>query len=281
MNNVLDEYDLKDLYVRHAVDAHPDDANFNMHIHEKCEIFYFISGNAEYIVEGSKYPLEKGSLLIMRPSESHRTRILGSRIYERYAINFLPSVLDSIDPQRRLIKPFVDRPLGRGNLYSPSEFDGMYLDRIFHELCCNDDDYGNRLKILTHLFGILHMINNAYLKRGASEYMPPQSLSEQIVAYVNAHLYDELSIPMLAEHFYISDSQFGRVFKQATGAAPWEYITIKRLTAAKEKIRNGISAQQACDICGFGDYSAFYRAYKKHFGNGPKIGLMRQDDALY
>ncbi|MDE7212552.1 MAG: AraC family transcriptional regulator, partial [Lachnospiraceae bacterium] len=54
------------------------------------------------------------------------------------------------------------------------------------------------------------------------------------------------------------------------GAAPWEYITIKRLNAAREKMRAGATAQSAGESCGYGDYSAFYRAYVKYFGCAPK-----------
>ena len=87
--------------------------------------------------------------------------------------------------------------------------------------------------------------------------------------YVNDHLTEDISVPQLAEHFYLSASQFNRVFRQATGAAPWDYITKKRLTAAKELLKNGVSAQEAAENCGFRDYSVFYRAYTKHFGCTP------------
>ena len=269
---MLQEYDFGDLYVRHAVDDCPEDRFFAMHVHERYEIYYFVSGSAEYLVEGSRYPLEPGSLLVMRPVESHRVKILGSKPYERFALNFFPAVLDGIDPQQRLMKPFEDRPLGRGNLYAPAEFGDVDLERIFMQMCePGEEDYGKRLKLLTGLIRLLDMLHEAYTQRGSAEYMPPQSLSEQMVSYVNMHLFDKLSVPDLAEQFFLSTSQFSRVFKQATGVAPWEYITIKRLTAAKEKIRRGIPANAASESCGFGDYSAFYRAYTKYFGCTPKV----------
>ena len=62
----------------------------------------------------------------------------------------------------------------------------------------------------------------------------PLKRNEEIVAYVNAHLSEDISIPLLAEHFFLSPSQFNRVFKAATGAAPWTYITAKRLTTAPQ-----------------------------------------------
>lgn len=268
--DILREFSSDDLYMRYAVDENPDDRNFFMHIHERCEIFYFVSGNAEYLVEGARYLLEPGSILIMRPAESHRVKIIGREKYVRYAINFPVSVIDNIDPQRRLMKPFFDRPLGRGNLYLPAEFEEHNMRKIFSEMQEGTDDYEKRLRILTQLILLLNAINKAFLRRDSSEYLPPQSISEKIVSYVNSHLFNELTVPALAEHFFLSASQFSRIFRQATGAAPWTYITIKRLTAAREQIRNGFSAQKASESCGYGDYSAFYRAYVKYFGHPPQ-----------
>ncbi len=155
-----------------------------------------------------------------------------------------------------------------------SEFNKISIENVFRNMCCcSEDDYGKRLKIQTKLFALLDLINEAYIKKDFSEYNEPQRLSEQIVRYVNANLFKEISVPSLAEKFFLSTSQFSRIFKQATGAAPWEYITIKRLASAKEIIRRGASAQYAAESCGFGDYSAFYRSYVKYFGCSSKNDL--------
>lgn len=267
---VLREFRSGGLYTRYAIDNEPDDKNFAMHVHENCEIFYFVSGNAEYLVEGTRYPLESGSILIMRPSESHRTKILDNKKYERYAVNFSVPAIDDIDPEHRLLKAFFDRPIGRGNMFLPTEFGEENMQEIFAEMCRKGNRYEMQVNVKTHLFWLLDRINRAWMRRDSAEYAPPQNISERIVLYVNYHLFDEISVPMLAEHFFLSPSQFSRVFRQATGAAPWEYITIKRLTAAREKIRNGERVQYAAESCGFGDYSAFYRAYVKYFGCSPK-----------
>lgn len=266
---MLNEYSFSDIYIRHAVDEQPDDRHFTMHIHETCEIYFFISGNVEYLVEGSKYPLDENSLMIMRPAESHKPKIIGSGRYERYAINFSVAFANSIDPEGRLIKAFTERTLGKNNMFSASEIDMELIKKLFTEMCSADNDYDKQLTIRTHLLMLLDMISRAFYIRGDTEHKP-QSTAERIVMYVNNHLFEDISVPSLAKHFYLSPSQFSRIFRQATGAAPWEYITKKRLTAAKEKIRNGHTAQKACEACGFNDYSAFYRAYIKHFGCAPR-----------
>lgn len=266
---MLNEYSFDNIYIRHAIDNCPDDKEFTMHIHEQCEIYFFVSGNVEYLVEGSKYPLDENSLMIMRPAEAHKPKIIGKEKYERYAINFPVDFAADIDPEGRLAKAFTQRTLGKNNMLDASEIDTELVLKLLAEMCEIADDYTRQLTLKTHLMILLDMICRAYNKQVSVEHKPT-STSERIVAYVNNHLFDNISVPKLAEHFYLSTSQFSRVFRQATGAAPWEYITKKRLTAAKEKIRGGCSAQNAAESCGFGDYSAFYRAYVKHFGCAPK-----------
>ena len=270
MENHLQEFTFNNIHVRHAIDCKPDDSTYEMHIHTSCEIFYFVSGRVEYLVEGSEYPLERGSVMIMRPAEAHRPKILADKLYERYTINFPLSAADSIDPERIFMKPFLDRPLGTGNLYLSSEFDGISIEKCFKQICSCNDKYTAAIKIQLFLMSILDAIRTAHISRNGSECPVEQTRAMHILKYINEHLYEKISVSMLAEHFYISTSQFNRIFRNATGSSPWEYITLKRLTAAKEKISNGTHITKACEECGFDDYSVFYRAYVKYFGRSPK-----------
>ena len=206
----------------------------------------------------------------MRPSESHRVKILGSTKYERYAINFSLPFVKNIDSLGRLLRAFNDRPLGRGNLYYPTETAGKNISNMFSEVFAVSDDYEKSLRITALLFLLLDMINKEFLNRTDFTYPPPKSIAEKIVSYINTHLFDTLTVSALSKRFFLSTSQFGRIFRQATGTSPWEYITIKRLTAAREKIRGGMTAQNAGVCCGFKDYSSFFRAYVKYFGNSPR-----------
>lgn len=43
-NHYLQEFTFNNIYVRHAVNYRPDDNCCVMHIHSRCEIFYFVSG---------------------------------------------------------------------------------------------------------------------------------------------------------------------------------------------------------------------------------------------
>lgn len=99
---------------------------------------------------------------------------------------------------------------------------------------------------------------------------PVEGLAGQILAYVNEHLFEEISIQTIADAFYRSPSQVSRIFQHATGNSLWKYVTIKRLMTARALIQQGEPAAVAAAACGFSEYSTFYRAYKSQFGHSPR-----------
>ena len=88
--------------------------------------------------------------------------------------------------------------------------------------------------------------------------------------YLSLHLTEELRIDDLAARFYISKYHMMRRFKEETGYTIHNYVVTKRLMLAREKIADGMPVGEACYACGFGEYSAFARAYKKQFSVSPR-----------
>ena len=263
----LFSYRDSELYSHHTVDLHPNPEDFSMHAHDWMEIYYFISGSGTYLVEGTQYPIRPHDILILRPAETHRLSIAPSEPYERIAIHFSASLLATLDPEQRLLKPFLDRPLGQQNYY-PAEADSDgHLRTAFSDF--NFDRVPDiRLNLLARLVLFLTALCGVYEE--TAHHVPAQGLQSMIVAYVNEHLFEPISLQTVADHFYRSRSQISRIFQQATGSPIWEYVTIKRLLAARAMIQRGEPAGKACLACGFTDYSSFYRAYRARFQHSPR-----------
>ena len=75
--------------------------------------------------------------------------------------------------------------------------------------------------------------------------VPRQNAGQALVAYINSNLAGDLSLDALSDRFYLSKSQLGRLFKQATGSSIWEYVLIKRLPVSYTHLdvykRQGVS----------------------------------------
>ena len=111
------------------------------------------------------------------------------------------------------------------------------------------------------------MRDRTHRDQSASQYDPKIA---QALSYINDHLGEELTVDALARQVYTSKYHFMRRFKELTGCPVHQYITQKRLLAAAGLLRAGVSAQEACGQCGFQDYSAFHRAFRRQFGATPR-----------
>lgn len=256
-----------DIYTHHSLTTAPSAEDFPMHAHEWLEVLYFISGKGTYLVEGHQYPLAPGDVFILRPTEMHKLDIDPSEPYERIVIHFSPALLKRLDPDGTLLRPFYDRPLGQQNRYGSIDDPAGLLQAAFSHF-----HFREIADVRMNLIGRLIMLLTAMsgMHERAHTHAPVEGPAGQILAYVNEHLFEEISIQSIADAFYRSPSQISRIFQQATGNSLWKYVTIKRLMSARELIQRGEPAAVAATACGFSEYSSFYRAYKGHFGHSPK-----------
>ncbi len=266
------------LLFRHTRDDPPHPEWFKMHVHDQCELLYFVAGDACCMVESTAYPMEPHTLLITRPMEAHKMNILSPRPYERYMLNFSPDLIRGVDPSGRLMRPFTDRALGQTNLYTPEEFGPLSPLHLFRAMSRDGLTAAERrTDLLIYLYPLLGQLALAFEKKRIQQPEGERSgLAARIVDYINRHLFEELSVEGLGEVFFISTSQLERIFKRATGATVWGYILRKRLAAARRQILHGDAATTVCLACGFRDYSSFYRAYIREYGVSPRLD--RPDD---
>lgn len=259
------------MYYHHTIDFHPRAENFPIHAHEMYEIFYFCAGAGSFLIEGSEYALEPGCVFLMRAGESHHLKIQPDIPYERMVIHFHPRLIAPFDPQGMLLAPFLEHPLGRCNYYSSEMLSDGFILGCMTKMVSVQTDYGRRLAIFTNLLAILQEVGRCFARMEKVEEDPcAVGQVREIIEYINHNLSSKLSVSGLSSRFFISTSQLNRIFRQATGSSVWEYITIKRLLAARQAILEGQLATTVCGLCGFREYSTFYRAYKKRFGVSPQ-----------
>ena len=264
-----------DLSVHHALDAAPSPDRFVLHAHRNCELYYFISGNGYYTVEGNDYELTPGCLLAMRTGEAHTPHIRPDKPYERVSINFSPESLPLLE--KEIGNLFWDRPLGKNNRFLPNEDSSRFIADCMARMCRESTDNNPRTQVLSCLMTILlelyHVKNDT---TSAEENLrisaPPQGSSDtvaRIIEYINANLTTIKNLDVIGQEFFFSKSYINRIFKESTGSSVWDYIVLKRLLLSRTLLQEGKQANIVASECGFSDYSSFYRQFKQRFGISP------------
>ena len=256
----------------YSLDTQPSPEDFYMHAHEQFELLHFLSGNAKYLVEGTEYTLNPHDTLLMRPFEVHRLVLLDNSVpYERIVVHFSAGMLGEDERLRDvLLRPFMRRELGRGNRYEATEFGGEGWP--FH---------GDVSKLIDRLGDDAEVFIASKVQSFLAETLLPFSERDRnetpfsakitgVLEYINAHLYEDLTVARICEDCFLSRAQLNRLFRYATGTSVWQYITTKLLLQAKMLIRAGERPTDVYEKCGFSEYSSFYRAYKAKFGNSPE-----------
>jgi AraC family transcriptional regulator len=92
----------------------------------------------------------------------------------------------------------------------------------------------------------------------------------KIEDYVRAHLAESISIETLAELAELSPFHFSRVFKQATGLTPLQFVTRERMLQAQQLIRE--TSRSLIEIAlevGYTSPSHFAQVFRRTVGMAP------------
>ena len=263
-------YQDNELYLHHTITETPQDAEFPFHAHNYHEIYCFLSGQGYYTVEGHDYPLVPGCVLIMRDGEVHKLHISAHCPYERITLHFSPRLLNEYQ-RKTLLTPFLERPLGSGNILLPSPDLDKVVDMLRRISDKDTSPEENRDLILAYLPAILYEITQiSREERSAKEMTDKTPLVGRIIDYINQDPVAVKSMDDVTEKFEASQVYLNRIFRQSTGMSIWEYVLLKRLTLARQAIRNGTPATTAAEMVGYAAYSSFYRQYIKFFGTTPE-----------
>ncbi|WP_145047554.1 AraC family transcriptional regulator [Paenibacillus xylanexedens] len=91
-----------------------------------------------------------------------------------------------------------------------------------------------------------------------------------VLAYIDSHIEENISVQELAQLAYMHPNYFIRFFKQQIGVPPIHYITGKKIDKAKELLSCTPSTVTIiAEHLGFSDLYYFSRQFKKHTGLTP------------
>lgn len=267
------ELEMSDRYVDTHRDISSANSSVSLHSHDFYEILYCENScDAEYLLGGDRYRLQQGDILIIPPGVSHRP-LLPARMsepYQRLVIwvsrELMEQILQDADVslQPSLLQPHLLRTAGTH---------WEFLGRMFLNGVRESEQrapgwrtlvLGNTITLLTYLYRVTTDKGTAPLPAEK-----PQLL-DQIMAYIEQHLAEKITLAEVAHQFWVSSSTISQLFHDKMGVSFYRCVTQRRLIAAKILILQGLPLEQVGRQIGFADHSTFYRAFKQEYGISPR-----------
>jgi len=259
-----------------------NEKSMRIQIHDCYEIYFSISGGRQFLIDNQMYEFGPGDIFFINQLESHYLSKIDQINHIWVVISIYPEYLKEFSTEQTdLNYCFTCHGPVWGHKLSLTEEERKRFLYFIHKLS-EEQGFGQDVLDQAIFLELMTFLNRMVISRCAQLSAPdlpmeaPSALSprhwqiDEILDYINQHLEENLSIPMLASHFYLSSSYLCKIFKEATGATINRYITAKRISLAKVLLAEGHSVMETSSLCGFGDYSSFFKSFTKTVGISPK-----------
>ncbi|MCX7714932.1 MAG: AraC family transcriptional regulator [Clostridia bacterium] len=243
-----------------------------MHLHQYYEFLYFQRGNATYMVEDNSYEANCGDIFITRPNELHTIIFHTQEPYERQFIQISPFFLS--DTGVDLLGFINHRAPGEYNKISADLVQKYHLDKYFDNVRYYIE---NRLAesdimVKTYVIQFLVHLNSVFkeFENGVLMQKKNNPKVDAIIEYINKNISRSISLDELADHFFLNKYYMCHMFKANMGLSVKEFINTRKIAMAKTLLKNCDDFTTVCFKCGFNDYSAFYKTFKRFTGVSPR-----------
>ena len=236
-----------------------------LHTHDTMvEIELLVAGSGFQILNGRRYPIQKGSLWITRPQDFHEVNVpKGVNILN---IQFKPSILSG-----DLLSLLLDHPSDICIQLSEKDFPTVLqiAETILEEYELKNDFSDSIAKrqielMLLRVFRILSI--QPIEKKNHTE----NSLIEKAILFLRTNFSENPSLDATASFVHLNADYFAVQFKKYIGRTYYAYLTELKMEYAKKLIlETDLKLSTVCFKCGFGDQSNFLRQFKRYFGCTP------------
>ncbi len=246
------------------------------HWHSYCEVTYIKSGHGYYFVNGKKYDVKAGDLIIFNNVELHGWMVQDEKM--EAAVMIFPMEFVSVPVtvfDNDYLKPFLERGGNFQNKIEAGEENAAEIIKTIRDISqeWESKSVGYRLMIKAQVLRVLTLLIRHYQKSGAdakgnirlSDKKKSMKRMEAALYYINSHYAEKISLDEAAAAACMSPNYFSSYFKIVSGYRFSEYVTKLRLEKVKEMEQTtDLNVSQIAMACGFSNMSNFYRLYKKY-----------------
>lgn len=224
------------------------------HSHDSVELYFLTDGVRHLFVGGSFFLIRAGDIILIPAGVEHRTIDADGEAYTKLICMLPPAILPSSVASLSDVR--IVRPEGR------------LRDALYSGIASVSDGTDT-----ARLSAIMKMLDAALTLPESRERVCtlPLGRMSEILAYVEAHYCERLTLSALSERFYISEFYLCRLFKEYAGHPPLAYVTRLRVEHAKRLLATtDLHVDRVAALSGFGSVSSFSKALRSAVGSSAR-----------
>jgi len=248
--------------------------DFPMHWQDSTELIMPLENNYSVEIDSRHYTLSPGDILIIPAGSLHKlcAPFYGSRFIFLFDLKILSKLLGYTGILSRLLQPVFLPKNGNTSFYQ-TEYE---LILKMAELYWGGSP-AKILRIYSCLLDFFSVYSEAFYENNGffsmESYRDKERLFHQLndaFDYLELHYTENVTLEETAASVGFSRFYFSRLFKQYMNQTFYEYLTDRRIRAAKELLMDYTLSITDIALCvGFNTSSSFNRAFKRVTGYTP------------
>lgn len=234
---------------------------FPNHFHEYYVIGLVERGERRLSCKNREYDIQKGSILLFNPGDSHACVQSSPEPLDYRAINISRDVMPDLVREvsgRRELPGFSETVLRDGEI--------ACCLRSLHEMVLERHrGFDKEEQLLLLLSLLIWRCGEPFPRREPA----CREEVERACRFMEAHFHRHISLDQLCRCAGLSKSGLLRAFTRAKGVTPYSYLQNVRVGAAKRLLEQGLSPAEAALQTGFSDQSHFTNYFSRFMGLTP------------
>jgi AraC-like DNA-binding protein len=250
---------------------------YPIHWHEEMEIIRVDSGVGELSVDGKRYTLSAGDIVILTPFVMHSFNKIDSGGFTLTAIVFNLRLLETGSPDLCNLKYFA--PMLTAKQKKPcivSTADAnfpTFSGCLGNILTAEEGDKGYELLLKANLYWIFYHMYTLNLVSSEVDYSEDKRYYtlKRVLEYIRQNYQNEIAVTDLATKYGYSEFYLMKLFKKFFGETIVDYINHFRLdVAGKLLTTTSDDISTIAYLVGFNNVSYFNRQFRQMYGESPK-----------
>lgn len=238
--------------------------NVAIHWHEFYEFEYISKGECEFVINGKSYYGSVSDMFIFNLSDFHEIRLISDSV-ELYTLQF------NIDYISDTLLSYLLH-----NERKQISFKEDTSNTLLHLLDIFANEFENNL--IFHQQCVKSLLNTIVVticrKLESVSTTASKSLNNPVklaINYMQLNFQEPITLTDIAGYAKVSPSYLSQMFRSNIGTTVKGYLTNLRIEYAAKMLEfSELSVTDICFSSGFGDFSNFWRSFKRRYGCSPR-----------